>query len=258
MEKFIYKSWAGITVLSASFSDFTYKKHCHGEYALGVTQRGVQQYYLAGSLKSSYPHGVMLFNPEQTHDGRSQDSDGIDYVMLYINPELLLSAVDKTEIVRFSAPIVYNSRLEQSILALADAIGSCADEALCSELLLALAGHCTGVKQDTAYKKDDVLTETAKEMIYYNLGAVLRLDDICRDLAISKFKFIRTFKATTGLSPYQYFLNCKVAHARQLIEQHQDVYAAVAACGFADLTHLNRHFKSIYGTTAFEYLHSLH
>lgn len=41
MDKFIYKKSAGITALSASFADFKYKKHCHKEYAIGVTLRGI-------------------------------------------------------------------------------------------------------------------------------------------------------------------------------------------------------------------------
>ena len=77
MEKFIYKKSSGITALSASFTDFTYKKHCHEEYALGVTLRGIQQYNLDGSLQSSYENGVMLFYPEQTHDGMAHDKTGI-------------------------------------------------------------------------------------------------------------------------------------------------------------------------------------
>jgi len=49
-----------------------------------------------------------------------------------------------------------------------------------------------------------------------------------------------------------YFLNCKIEFAKQLIEKNKDIYSAVAACGFVDLTHLNKHFKRIYGVTAFE------
>lgn len=60
---------ADILALSASMTDFTYKKHCHAEYAVGVTLRGIQQYTLDGSFQSSRKNGVMLFNPEQIHDG---------------------------------------------------------------------------------------------------------------------------------------------------------------------------------------------
>lgn len=257
MDKFIYKKSAEITALSASLTDFKYKKHCHEEYALGVTLRGIQQYNLDGSLQSSYQNGVMLFNPEQTHDGRSQDRTGIDYIMLYIKPKLFLEIFEKRDVVRFLAPIVYNYRLEQSIVNLAKAIFSGKDESLCSELLLALAECFSQIEISTVCKKNNTLTRKAKDMMHYSLENVLRLDDICKEFGMSKFQFIRAFKANTGISPYQYFLNCKIERAKQLIEKNRDIYSAVTECGFVDLAHLNRHFKSIYGTTAFEYMSHL-
>ena len=257
MNKFVYKKSADITALSASFADFEYKKHSHKEYALGVTLRGIQQYNLDGSLQSSYQNGVMLFNPEQPHDGKAHDKAGIDYVMLYIEPTLFLDILEKKDIVRFSSPIVYNYRLEQRILSLSNAILRGKDEALCSELLLSLADSFTQTNLCISYKKDNNLIRKAKDMICCNLENVLRLDDICKELDMSKFRFIRLFKANAGISPYQYFLNCKVELAKQLIEKNKDVYSAVVECGFVDLTHLNKHFKSIYGITAFEYMSQL-
>ncbi|WP_286905183.1 AraC family ligand binding domain-containing protein [Clostridium sp. UBA1652] len=50
----------------------------------------MQQYNLNGSVQSSYKNGVILFNPEQPHDGMAHDESGIDYVMLYIEPKLFL------------------------------------------------------------------------------------------------------------------------------------------------------------------------
>lgn len=257
MDKFIYKKSAGITALSASFADFKYKKHSHKEYAIGVTLRGIQQYNLNGSLQLSYQNGVMLFNPEQPHDGMAHDETGLDYVMLYIDPTLFLEILEKKDIVRFSSPIVYNYRLEQQILSLSNSILTGKDEALCSELFLSLADSFTQTNLYISYRKENTLIKKAKDMIHYNLENVLRLDDICKELNMSKFQFIRLFKANTGISPYQYFLNCKVEFAKKLIEKNRDVYSAVAECGFVDLTHLNKYFKSIYGITAFEYMSQL-
>ncbi|MGG0848343.1 helix-turn-helix domain-containing protein [Peribacillus simplex] len=257
MDKFIYKKSAGITALSASITDFKYKKHSHKEYAIGVTLRGIQQYNLNGSLQLSYQNGVMLFNPEQAHDGRAHDEQGLDYVMLYIEPQLLLEVIEKKDIVRFSTPIVYDYRLEQRILSLSNAILSEKDDALCSELLLSLTDSLIQTNLSTDYKKDNALIRKAKDMLHTNLENVLKLDEICKELNLSKFKFIRSFKAHTGISPYQYFLNCKIERAKQLIEKNGDIYSAVAECGFVDLTHLNKHFKSVYGTTAFEYISHL-
>ncbi|MDR7236483.1 AraC family transcriptional regulator [Neobacillus drentensis] len=255
MDQFIYKKSAGVTALSASITNFTYKKHSHQEYAIGVTLRGIQQYNLDGSLQLSYQNGVMLFNPEQAHDGRAHDHEaGLDYVMLYIEPQLLLEVMEKKDIVRFSTPIVYDYRLEQRILSLSTAILSEKDEALCSELLVSFTDSLIQTNLSTGYKKDNALIRKAKDIIHSNLENVLKLDELCKELNLSKFQFIRFFKAHTGISPYQYFLNYKVERAKQLIEKYGDIYSAVAECGFVDLTHLNKHFKSVYGTTAFEYM----
>ncbi len=253
-DQFIYKKSAGITALSASFTDFGYKMHYHEEYALGVTLRGIQQYNLGGSLQSSYQNGVMLFNPEQAHDGWSKDKSGIDYVIVYIHPKLFLEVLGKKDMICFPSPIVYNSKLEQSILNLTQAIFNNQDESLCSELLLALADNSGQTDIGSVDKKDDALTKKAKEMIDGGVKNVLRLDDICQKLGVSKYRFIRSFKANTGISPYQYFLNCKVELAKKIIGQNRDVYLAVTECGFVELTHLNKHFKRVYGVTAFEYL----
>ncbi|KQL32830.1 AraC family transcriptional regulator [Bacillus sp. FJAT-25509] len=254
MEKFIYKKSSGITALSASMTDFKYKKHSHKEYAIGVTLRGIQQYNLDGSLQLSHQNGVMLFNPEQAHDGMAYDESGIDYVMLYLDPQLLLEVNENKDLVRFSNPIVYDHQLEQKIVSLSNAILSEKDEAFCSELLVSLADRLIRTNLSRDYKKDNALMKKAKNLIHSNLEKVLKLDEICNELNLSKFKFIRYFKTHTGISPYQYFLNCKIERAKQLIEKNRDIYSAVSECGFVDLTHLNKHFKSVYGTTAYEYM----
>ena len=254
LEKFVYKKSAGITALSASMKDFIYKRHSHREYAVGVTLRGIQHYNLEGSLHLSHQNGVMLFNPEQAHDGKAHDETGLDYVMLYIDPELLLEISEKKDIVLFSNPIVYDNRLKQDILKLSNAIFSGKDEALCSELLLSLGDSLFQTNPTGYKKKDSPLISKAKDMLRANIENVLKLEDICKELQLSKYQFIRLFKAHTGIAPYQYYLNCKLEHAKQLIIQKRDIYSAVAQCGYVDLPHLNKHFKSVYGITAFEYM----
>ena len=254
MDQFIYKKAAGITALSASMSDFTYKKHAHEEYAIGVTLRGIQHYHLNGNLQLSHPGGVMLFNPEQTHDGMAHDKTGLDYVMLYVDPQLLPEVTGKKELVRFSSPVLYDKGLEQKIRTLSQAVLSEQNEAQCSELLLSLADSLIQTDFTADYGKDHNLISKAKEMLHGNLEGVLALDEISGELGISKYQFIRSFKTATGITPYQYFLNVKIERAKQLIEQTGDIYEAVAGYGFVDLTHMNKHFKSVYGITAFEYL----
>jgi AraC-like DNA-binding protein len=258
VEQFIYKKAAGITALSASITDFKYKKHYHQEYAIGVTLRGIQHYTLDGGVQLSYPSGVMLFNPEQAHDGMAYNEEGLDYVMLYIDPQLLLEVTRKKDIVRFSTPIVYDTDLEHRVLRLADAIVTEQSEALCSELLLSLTDHLIQPELSVELKKDHTLISKAKDILHSESGNGLKLEEISRELHLSKYQFIRLFKSHTGITPYQYFLSRKIERAKQSIDKNRDVYATVAECDFVDLTHLNKHFKRVYGITAFEYMTQLH
>lgn len=255
MDTFLYKNALGITALKACMHKFSYKKHAHEEYAIGVTLKGVQEYSLDGISQASYPNGVMLFNPEQIHDGNAREyQEGLDYVMLYIKPELFLEALDKKEIIKFSAPIIYNEKIKHDILNLSSAIFNQRDEALCCELYLDLMDNFNSVDLFSQYQNEGKFIQKVKEKIYDELDDVLALEQISKEFGISKFQFIRMFKSNTGITPYQYFLNTKITHAKKHLDTTKDLYATVVEFGFTDLSHLNRHFKRFYGITAYEYI----
>jgi len=253
MERFAYTRATGITVLSALMTDFTYKRHAHEEYALGVTIRGAQQFHLGGRLHTSRPGGVILFSPEQVHDGRAADRTGLEYAMLYVPAPLFLEAAGLGEVARFGAPVVRDPALAEGILRLARGLARGLDELWASELFLDVARRAARQEDAPRPKRGDAALRRAREMLRSGRDERVKLDDICRELAMSKFRFIRSFKAGMGISPYQYYLSCKLEHAKQVIQASRDAYAAVAQCGFVDLSHLNRHFKRIYGVTASEF-----
>jgi AraC family transcriptional regulator len=62
--------------------------------------------------------------------------------------------------------------------------------------------------------------------------------------------FSRCFKQSTGFSPYQYLIKCRVDKAKELL-QHKDSLIAQTArtVGFANQSHLSRHFKRWFGVS---------
>jgi len=252
-ERFAYAKGTGVTVLSATMSDFTYKRHAHEEYSLGVTVRGVQQFHLGGGLHASRPGGAILFSPEQVHDGSSADRGNLEYEMVYVPAPLFLEAAGAREVLRFGAPVVYDRALAAGILRLARGVAKGRDELWSHELLLDVVRRAACREDSPRPMRGDAAMRRAREMLRAGRDGKVKLDDICAELAMSKFHFIRLFRAATGISPYQFFLSCKVEHAKRVIQDSRDAYAAVADCGFVDLSHLNRHFKRIYGVTASEF-----
>lgn len=90
----------------------------------------------------------------------------------------------------------------------------------------------------------------AEDYIEANLGRPLELGEIADELNMSAGTFARQFRRTTGMAPYAYVTERRLAHARRLLEETDLPTKQVAAsCGFCDQAHLTRMFSRRYGVT---------
>jgi AraC-like DNA-binding protein len=78
----------------------------------------------------------------------------------------------------------------------------------------------------------------------------MTLHDLAGIAGLSPSYFARAFKATTGLPPYQWYLNVRIRRAQQMLLDSSASIAQVAmATGFADQAHFTRAFCRRVGTT---------
>ena len=78
----------------------------------------------------------------------------------------------------------------------------------------------------------------------------LTLRDLAGIAGLSPSYFARAFKSTTGLPPYQWFLNVRIRRAQQMLLDSTASIAHVAlATGFSDQAHFTRAFCRRVGTT---------
>ncbi|MBD2460265.1 helix-turn-helix transcriptional regulator [Oscillatoria sp. FACHB-1407] len=90
----------------------------------------------------------------------------------------------------------------------------------------------------------------AVDYIHEHLQHELTLADIAAVVQMSPFHFARLFKQSTGLAPHQFVIRCRVERAKELLLRGQMAIADIAIeVGFANQSHLNRHFKRIVGVT---------
>ena len=83
-----------------------------------------------------------------------------------------------------------------------------------------------------------------------SLNQDLSLTEMATMVQMSPFHFARLFKQSTGLAPHQFVVRCRVERAKELLIRGELAIADIATeVGFANQSHLNRHFKRIVGVT---------
>lgn len=88
--------------------------------------------------------------------------------------------------------------------------------------------------------------------VYYS--ANISIEDICKEINLSPFHFIRIFKQKTGISPHQYLLKVRIEKAQELLCKRQhSVAEAAMLCGFVNPSHFSSKFKEITGHSPSSY-----
>lgn len=259
---FIYTSSSqqdDVSMLCATMSDFSYAKHAHEEYSIGLTLKGRQDFFCRSAFHKSTPGCVMVFNPEDIHDGHSGVEQNLEYVMLYIHPNELHPLFEalghkKNTTVRLSQTLCDDPLLRHQVYGMSQRLqgGSYSKvehEADLFQLAQSITRLHGSLEMPVHRTRTDKLLVRAKDYILANLAHNFSIDDVAEAASMSKFHFIRAFREHFCITPHQYVLNCRINYARkQLLAGHSATIAAVTS-GFADASHLNRNFKRVFGMT---------
>ncbi len=89
----------------------------------------------------------------------------------------------------------------------------------------------------------------AKELMDIHLNDNLSLEAITKHSGISKYHFIRLFKNTFGVSPYQYQKMKRLDSAKILLGAGNSIFDVALMLGYADVPTFTKAFKQVFGLT---------
>lgn len=245
----------GIERIEARFLGNGFAPHRHDTYAIGLTMSGVQTFSYRGEKRASLPGQVIVIHPDEVHDGGAGTEEGLLYRMLYVAPEQIadvLSAAGRPGLPFVSAPVVsdhrFRSDLAYALSDIGEELGSLKRDCLITDLADCLSRHSDMRRQQPGAMNLPGLKHCA-EYLRENCADQVRMEALETLARLDRFSLSRQFRAVFGTSPHRYLVMRRLDHAKTQLVAGASLADAALASGFADQSHMTRHFKKAYGMT---------
>jgi AraC-like DNA-binding protein len=100
----------------------------------------------------------------------------------------------------------------------------------------------------------DGYVKNAKEYMQEFYNSNISITDICSEISVSPYHFIRLFKEKTGTTPHEYLLNLRIENAKKMMKDNEDNITLIGEkCGFINNSHFSTTFKRLTGVSPVEY-----
>lgn len=250
-----------MTFFKGHFNRFEFDKHAHEEYTITLIHDGNMKGFLDGFSHHFQKSAILTINPDEIHACRTDDKEGYNYTSLYFNKSTL-EKLSRDEFgskeLYFDKFTLFNENIYRKLAWLIykeeqKQISKLEFESELIEVLKEIFLLNTAFNSQKTLSSHDKLILKAKEFINDNFQLDIGLDDISKELEVSKYHFLRLFKEKTFCSPHSYLMNRRVEKAKQLLQKGETLINTAYACGFTDQSHLHRRFKSMVGTTPKNY-----
>ena len=153
--------------------------------------------------------------------------------------------------VRADDPAIHRTAM---LIAREAAWGGAGSTLLVDALARQLAVHILRGHADVVFREPEdggltsVQERAVRDFVEEHLHERIGLDDLAAVVGLSRCRFVRRFRCSTGTSPHGFVLDRRVARAKLLLTRAGMPLSDVALrCGFADQSHLTRVFRARVG-----------
>lgn len=245
---------AGVLAIEAETAH-AFPRHFHEQFGFGLIERGAQRSLSGRGVVEAGAGDLITVNPGEVHDGAPLGAAGRAWRMLYIDPALIAeTACDanegKTRTCEFVRPVLRDEILTVTFRVLYDALTASQKEKMDlrrDEALVLLVDGLVRERPSETHPAVPVAIRRARELLDDDPTASVTLAELARASGLSRFQVVRGFSRAFGLTPHAYLVQRRIDLARQFIIGGAALSDAAAASGFADQSHMTRHFVRRFG-----------
>lgn len=239
----------------------SFPRHTHDQFGIGLIREGAQRSMSGRGMVEAGPGMIITVNPGEVHDGMPIGDAGRRWSMLYFDPDALHGLVDGGQApgrdLEFHHPVLDRGDLPARFVRLFGAMTDPRREALAVEDFAALTLECLMPSRSRGTETRDPDIERARALIDDMPARAVSLAELAELAGASRFRTVRAFARTTGLTPHAYLLQRRIDLARRLIARGTPLAEAAAESGFFDQSHMTRHFTRVFGITPGAYVAAL-
>ncbi|AQS35636.1 transcriptional regulator, AraC family [Shewanella psychrophila] len=242
---------------TASFQHFEFAQHVHLDYHIGVVTQGGQKYQHKGESYHLSKGCISTLNPDEAHNGQSVEEEGYQANVMSI-PITYINQITSELSIReqfFSSPLSWAPDLHQAFLHLHKNLTSPHAKQAQLQIETSLMAFTTelferyGSVKKLSHQQHALSSQQVvdiKSQFHDEMHNVFQLDDLAASVGLSKFQFLRQFKAATGMTPHAYLKRVRLEYAKKALAKGEAVIDIALQVGFFDQSHLNKAFKQAF------------
>jgi AraC-like DNA-binding protein len=244
----------GLELVEASYQRRAFPVHSHEEYLIGVITRGREYLSVRGTKATAGPGDLILVEPNEPHANEAIDEDGLEYRVFYVPRDMVAQAFGD---LRFQNNVLPGKKLGRRWAALHRRMMSGAQDLEIEGHFFALLGEIlelAGSVDEAARPPEQAKVALARAFLDMHFAEPVSLNDLAAHVGLSPYHLLRSFRDQVGITPGAYQIQLRVLEARRRLREGAPIADTATDLGFADQSHLSRHFQRIMGTSPGRYL----
>jgi AraC-like DNA-binding protein len=238
-------------------------RHWHEQYQFCLIQSGSGDLVYRGDNLITPPASLFIVHPGEVHSNRAHDSAGCSYRTIFADAALMGRAA--AELGRgepglpfFPAAVVFDRDVIRRYLDVHAAFERPASSlerqaALLDLLTLLVERFAERRAPPPRFGAERLSVARARDYLVEHYAENVSLDELAGVANLSPFHFSRVFSEELGMPPHAFQIQLRVERAKALLREGWAIPQVASHTGFADQSHLTRHFKRLAVVTPGQY-----
>lgn len=257
-----------LEMLHATYITYAFSRHAHEGYGIAIVEAGAMEFEYRGVTYIAPAGSVVVTHPGEIHTGQAVLETGWTYRTLLPASEWLQQAAmelaERPKMVPyFSSPVIQDHRLNQRLTALHQTLET--SPSLLERESRFLWNMAQLVQQYASDRplvkspgKEHRAVQRVRDYLRTHYTTNSSLEDLAALVDLKPLRLLRTFRQEVGLPPHAYLNHVRVCEAKRRLAAGYSITETALATGFADQSHLHRHFKKMSGVTPGQYAKGCH